>query len=142
MDQHTVRANHGLAGLVVALFMVVAGLVAVFVVLLVSVVELRADTETGKRSTNLLTAATSTEISVLDVETGLRGYLLTRESRFLGPYRQANAMIGDQLAEMSALADGPTEVHQATVAEVVVPPHPVEELLAAQHLARVGSELA
>jgi len=110
MDQHTVRANHGLAGLVVALFMVVAGLVAVvFVVLLVSVVELRADTETGKRSTNLLTAATSTEISVLDVETGLRGYLLTRESRFLGPYRQANAMIGDQLAEMSALADGPTQ---------------------------------
>src|SRR5450631_4454753 len=33
-------------------------------------------------------------------------------------------------------------VHQATVAEVVVAPHPVQELLTAQYLVRTGGQLA
>jgi len=104
------RSDRGLSGLVISLFIVVAGLVAVvFVVLLISVVKLRADTESGKRSTNLLTAATAAEISVLDVETGLRGYLLTREARTLEPYVQANAMIAGQLAAMRKYGASPNE---------------------------------
>jgi signal transduction histidine kinase/CheY-like chemotaxis protein/HPt (histidine-containing phosphotransfer) domain-containing protein len=96
--------------------MVVAGLVAiVFVVLLVSVVDLRDDTQAGKRTTNLLTSATAADISVLDVETGLRGFLLTGQQRFLEPYRQASAMIGPQLAEMRESVASPSEKRRVGV---------------------------
>jgi len=106
----TIPTDGGLSGLVISLFIVVAGLVAVvFVVLLVSVVNLRADTESGKRSTDLLTSATAAEISVLDVETGLRGFLLTRHPSTLAPYDQANAVIARQLAAMREFATGPDE---------------------------------
>jgi signal transduction histidine kinase/CheY-like chemotaxis protein len=96
----------------------VAILVAlVFAVLLASVVQLRGDTVSGQRTTNLVTAATNAEISVLDVETGLRGYLLTREARFLQPYRDAQAMIDAQLEAMSRNAVGRDE--QRRVAALV-----------------------
>lgn len=48
--------------------------------------------------------------SVLDAETGERGYLLTRDERFLADYRRATEQIGKNLAhtrELSALAPGP-----------------------------------
>jgi len=106
----TKRSDRGLSGLVVTLFIVVAGLVAVvFVVLLLSVVKLGADTQAGKRSTNLLTAATAAENSVLEMETGLRGFLLTRQSSSLTPYLQAQAASRSQLAAMRRLAGSPSE---------------------------------
>ena len=40
-------------------------------------------------------------------------------------------------------ADAPdVGVHQSAVAEVLVPPHPLQQLVAAQHLVRVVGELA
>ena len=102
--------SRSLSGLVVSLFAVVAALVAVvFVVQLIALVRLRDDTQSGSRTTDLLTTSYSTEISVLDMETGLRGYLLTQRTPFLAPYESARAAIGTDLARLRTLASGATE---------------------------------
>jgi two-component system, sensor histidine kinase and response regulator len=102
--------SRSLSGLVVTLFAIVALLVAVvFVAQLIAVINLRGDTVSGRRTTDLLTVSYGTEISVLDMETGLRGFLLTREPRFLQPYYTARGQLDTELARLDALATGRTE---------------------------------
>jgi two-component system, sensor histidine kinase and response regulator len=102
--------GRSLSALVVTFFAVVAALVAaVFAVQLAELVSLRDDTRSSRSATDLLTASYGAELSVLDLETGLRGYLLTRESRFLQPYDQAKSVIGPQLAALSGLASSAAE---------------------------------
>src|ERR1700685_3974429 len=97
--------RRSLSGLVVTLFAVVAVLVGVvFVAQLVAVINLRDDTNSGKRATDLLTTSNDTEISVLDMETGLRGFLLTHERRSLQPYEMAMGQLGPEFARLDALA--------------------------------------
>jgi two-component system sensor histidine kinase/response regulator len=100
--------NRSLSGLVVTFFVIVALLVGVvFVAQLIAVVNLRDDTVSGRQTTDLLTVSYGTEISVLDMETGLRGFLLTREARFLEPYYTARDQLKSELARLDALATGP-----------------------------------
>src|SRR5437660_8039169 len=47
--------------------------------------------------------------AVLEVETGVRGYLLTRRPEFLEPYRQAGETIPTSLAHLRALAREPEQ---------------------------------
>jgi signal transduction histidine kinase/DNA-binding response OmpR family regulator len=102
--------SRSLSGLVVTLFAIVALLVAVvFVVQLIATVNLRDDTVSGRQSTDLLTTSNDTEISVLNLETGLRGFLLTHQTRFLAPYRLARAQLGPQLTRLETLASGTAE---------------------------------
>ncbi|MDR0226157.1 MAG: CHASE3 domain-containing protein [Burkholderiaceae bacterium] len=63
-----------------------------------------------KRSTNALEAMTQTQSTrtkisqllrlMLDAETGLRGYLLTGEERYLDPYSKANTAINQTMDEL------------------------------------------
>jgi signal transduction histidine kinase/DNA-binding response OmpR family regulator/HPt (histidine-containing phosphotransfer) domain-containing protein len=102
--------SRSLSGLVVTLFAIVALLVGVvFVAQLIAVINLRGDTVSGRRTTDLLTVSYGTEISVLDMETGLRGFLLTREPRFLQPYYVARGQLDTELARLDALATGRTQ---------------------------------
>jgi signal transduction histidine kinase/CheY-like chemotaxis protein/HPt (histidine-containing phosphotransfer) domain-containing protein len=99
--------RRSLTVLVLGLFAGIAGLVAlVFVIQLIELVALRDDTVSSRSATDLLTASYSAELSVLDMETGLRGFLLTRERRFLQPYNEAKGMIGPQLSRLAALTSG------------------------------------
>jgi two-component system, sensor histidine kinase and response regulator len=101
--------RRSLSGLVVTLFTIVALLVGVvFVVQLIAVVSLRNDTVSGRQTTDLLTVSYGTEIAVLDMETGLRGFLLTRQQRFLQPYYMARGQLKSELARLDALASGPS----------------------------------
>jgi signal transduction histidine kinase/CheY-like chemotaxis protein/HPt (histidine-containing phosphotransfer) domain-containing protein len=104
--------SRSLSGLVVTLFAIVAALVAVvFGAQLIATINLRDDTVSGRQSTDLLTSSYNTEISVLNMETGLRGFLLTRQQRFLAPYRLARAQLGPELTRLQMLASGTAE-HQ------------------------------
>jgi CHASE3 domain sensor protein len=87
-------SKRSLSGLVVMLFGVVA---VVFAVELVSLVSLRDDTTSSRRTTDLLSTSYNAELSVLDLETGLRGYLLTRDERFLVPYQSATTALAREL---------------------------------------------
>src|ERR1700756_3768798 len=90
-----------LASLVFALFFVIAALVAVvFAVLLVSVDEFRTDLGNDRSAHALLIQSFTVEQSVLDLETGIRGYLLTDQPSFLAPYQRARLMLPAELAEL------------------------------------------
>jgi two-component system, sensor histidine kinase and response regulator len=108
-----------LTALVIALFSATALLVgAIFTVLLVSVTNLRDADTVARRSSDLLAQAFADERSVVDMETGLRGFLLTRQPGLLQPYNQAQAQLPGELATLRSLArDG---VEQRSIGEISV----------------------
>ena len=62
------------------------------------------------RSLQVLTSARTTLSLVQDLETGQRGYLLTRSESYLAPYTAAASRIGAQLAQLRELsADNPDQ---------------------------------
>src|SRR6266480_2919791 len=71
--------------------MVVALLVIEFVLVLRSLQQVRHLTRTEQRAELSVVAASRLEKLILDVESGTRGYVITRDRRFLAPSRQAEA---------------------------------------------------
>jgi len=95
----------GLTSLVLGLFGATVLLVGViFVVLLVSVLSLRNDDTNAQRSSDVLSQSFRVELSVLDLETGLRGFLLAHRTLFLQPYAQAEATLPRELKVLGMLA--------------------------------------
>jgi two-component system, sensor histidine kinase and response regulator len=108
------RRERGLVTLVLAMCGVVGVLViAMFAVLLLSVINLRANASRSRSTLNLPALSFNTERSTVDLETGLRGYLLTGQTNFLAPYTQARSVLPGQLAELQRLAASPAEKQDA-----------------------------
>jgi CHASE3 domain len=75
---------HSLTRLVIGWFSATALLLGgVFALLLISVITLRNDDRQAQRSSDLLAQSFAVERSIVDLETGLRGFLLTRQPQFL-----------------------------------------------------------
>ncbi|HEY2258169.1 MAG TPA: response regulator [Solirubrobacteraceae bacterium] len=106
-----------LAGLVVGLFGV-TGLVvsAILVALLISVVNLRDSDQTVRRSSDLLATSFADERSIVDLDTELRGFLITGRSAFLKPSAREQAALPAELSQLRRLAGDPAE--QRRVAEI------------------------
>jgi len=66
---------------------------AAFATLLISVIELRAQERRTARSQQVLITANELERLVVDLETGVRGYAITGQERFLAPWRDAQAAL-------------------------------------------------
>jgi serine phosphatase RsbU (regulator of sigma subunit)/CHASE3 domain sensor protein len=82
-------------------------------------------------------------VTVLDAETGQRGYLLTGKRRFLKPYQQAIDRVGRQLAELARdTADNLQQQQSLPVLRAAIVDHlqSLEETLAL-HSSTVDSEL-
>jgi signal transduction histidine kinase len=87
---------------------------AAFAILLLTVDELRASTDLRRQTREELVAADEVEKLVIDLETGVRGFAITREERFLAPWRDARAAFPDQARELERLtADDPGQLLQA-----------------------------
>jgi signal transduction histidine kinase len=87
------------------------GIVAVFllvqvVLTVVSFESIRHDTRDEQRETASVVAAIGVENSILDLETGLRGYVLTSNPQFLQPYRQARLVLPGESKTLMQLAPG------------------------------------
>ena len=94
----------------IALFTAVALLVVlVFVVLLVSVINLRDDTRSGRRTTDLLIASYGAEVSLADVSSALRGWLVHPSSDTGAELKQAESTLAGQLGTLQVLASGASE---------------------------------
>src|SRR5690242_18072576 len=64
-----------------------AGLLAIiFAVLLVAVISLRSASSAAEHSSSVIAAAEAAEKSILDLETGSRGFALTGQRSFLQPW--------------------------------------------------------
>src|ERR1700749_2056838 len=75
--------------LTVVLALVSAVVLAGFAVMLIAARSLQSADRARARSNTVLAAASNLEESVLDLETGLRGYLLAGKPVFLQPYNLA-----------------------------------------------------
>ena len=77
-----------------------------FLVLLLSIDDLRDTSDDLVRSEERVTAASRTVRRTVDLETGLRGYLLTGDESFLEPTRRAQAQLPAVLDELERLSAG------------------------------------
>src|SRR5215203_142328 len=95
-----------------------SGLVALLVgagyaLLLRAVIVERDSARRALASQEVLTVANTLERLVLDLETGQRGFLITREERFLEPWKTARAEYPRIAAELRRLASGPAQKTRA-----------------------------
>jgi CHASE3 domain sensor protein len=74
-------------------------------VLLVGIVNLRSDTDTALRSSALLERVIAVEDSVVDAETGLRGYVITDATIFLAPLRTAERNLPREVRALGLSAE-------------------------------------
>jgi PAS domain S-box-containing protein len=94
-----------LATLIVAL-----ALGAVFALLLHTVDVSRARDTQARHSSDVLESAAAIEGSVIDLESGLRGYIISRQTRFLEPYQRARATQPARLKRLEQLVmDNPSQ---------------------------------
>ncbi|HVS28111.1 MAG TPA: ATP-binding protein [Solirubrobacteraceae bacterium] len=83
---------------------------AIFVVLLVAITDLRHSSSLANRSEQAIVAATNAQKLTVDLETGVRGLLITGEDRFLKPYLAARPRAQRQSEQLQYLvSDDPAQ---------------------------------
>ncbi|KQW83091.1 histidine kinase [Brevundimonas sp. Root1279] len=95
-----------------------------------------------ERSQQVRRAARTVLLSLLDAETGQRGYLLTQRSEFLGPYTQAVAVLPNQFADLEELAAGDPQLTPHVEALLQSARSKLDELELTIGLARTGQREA
>ena len=78
---------------------------AAFVTLILAITALRQANEREARASDVTTATLRLEKLVVDLETGLRGLVLTGNERFLQPYTAARGQLPRRLAEFELLEE-------------------------------------
>jgi signal transduction histidine kinase len=93
---------------------VAVGLAIVFGVLFLAIVSLHQRSLDARRSQQVIATANRLQTYVIDLETGARGFALTRDERYLSPWRKAQAKYPDAIATLVALTrDNPTQHRRA-----------------------------
>jgi CHASE3 domain sensor protein len=86
---------------------IVAVLVVVFVLVRHSFEQVRDLTRAEQRAEQSVVAASRVEKLILDLETGTRGYVITRDRRFLDPWRNAQRNLPAESRALGAVAPAP-----------------------------------
>jgi signal transduction histidine kinase len=101
---------HSRAGLtrrtVIAGGLLTLALVAGFGAVLLAIRHLDSSTQARSHSRQELLAANALETLVIDLETGVRGFVIARDERFLAPYEQARAVFARRAAGLERLVVG------------------------------------
>jgi signal transduction histidine kinase len=84
-----------------------------FAALLIAIDELRTSGQAAIDAREELRAADSLEKTIVDLETGQRGFVITRRDRFLEPWRDARAAFPRQAARLVRRADTPIQERRA-----------------------------
>jgi signal transduction histidine kinase len=84
-----------------------------FTVLLVAISDLRASGRLLTHSREASASADRLEEFVIDLETGVRGFVITRQERFLEPWENARAQIPGESRTLAGLADQPQQKRRA-----------------------------
>jgi signal transduction histidine kinase len=86
---------------------------AAFAVLLFSITDLRTSARLARHSEEVLAAANQLERLVVDLETGVRGFVITGQTEFLQPWREAQVAFPEQARRLERLTVVP-EQHRRT----------------------------
>ena len=103
-----------LARIAIALGALALALALVLVVLIVAVRGLRDRSNEARHSEQVIATANALQTLVIDFETGLRGYAITRETKYLRPLERARSNYKRQVNELIQLtADDPAQQRKA-----------------------------
>jgi CHASE3 domain sensor protein/GAF domain-containing protein len=83
-----------------------------FAIVLVMSSEVRDSARLATHSRQELTRADGVEKLVIDLETGQRGFVITRQKRFLEPWRAARAVLPKEFRELVRFADNPEQARR------------------------------
>ncbi|MEN3313068.1 MAG: hypothetical protein V7645_2397 [Actinomycetota bacterium] len=97
------RASGLVARIAFSAIAVALGLAIVFAVLLLAIVSLHQRSLEARRSQQVIATANRLQTFVIDLETGARGFALTREERYLDPWRVAQARYPGAIATLLEL---------------------------------------
>jgi signal transduction histidine kinase len=86
---------------------------AVFTVLLVAIVDQRESRNQALHSRAELAAADDLLKLLIDLETGQRGFVITRKERFLEPWRAARTILPVRARRLARFADDPEQARRA-----------------------------
>ena len=87
---------------------------ASFLILLLAITNLRESTQQRRETREGLVAAEELEKLVIDLETGLRGFVITNEERFLEPWNEARAAFPEEAGVLErVVADDPSQLARA-----------------------------
>src|SRR5436190_2659147 len=93
------------------------GLAIVFAVLIAAAIGLRHRSLEARHSQQVIATANGLQTLVIDFETGLRGFVITNQERYLEPWREARKRYPPQMTKLIRLtADDPS---QQTVARAI-----------------------
>jgi signal transduction histidine kinase len=113
--QPAMRRRGGLGSMPIAAQMIIASVVLAALVglvllsLLLAISSLRSATNREVRAKDVVTAAVNLEKLALDVQTGVRGFVLTGRENTLTPYVNARRELPPGLAELERLSAGDTQ---------------------------------
>jgi signal transduction histidine kinase len=108
------RASGLVARIALSAIAVAVGLAIVFAVLFLAIVSLHQRSLDARRSQQVIATANRLETFVIDLETGARGFALTRDERYLDPWRRAQALYPGAIATLVDLtSDNPTQHRRA-----------------------------
>jgi signal transduction histidine kinase len=99
---------------IVASGLLVLLVAAAFTVLLLAVDSMRHSARLAQHSRDELAAANRVEKLVIDLETGERGFVITRRERFLSPWTEARRSLPGANARLISLTDDPGQRRQAS----------------------------
>jgi signal transduction histidine kinase len=91
------------ARIAVSAMAVAVGLAIVFAVLFLAIVSLRDRSQDAQHSQQVIATANRLQTYVIDLETGARGFALTRDERYLDPWRSAQARYPAAVARLVEL---------------------------------------
>jgi signal transduction histidine kinase len=93
---------------------VAAALVTLFALLLVAILSYRDASNTARHAQQAIASANQLEILALDLETGLRGFIITRRQSSLKPWQEARRHYSSDVKQFLRLAsDDPTQAERA-----------------------------
>ncbi len=104
-------AHRGLLARIAVSFGVLAvGLTVAFALLFIAVTDLRQRSLEARHSQQVIAAANGLQTLVIDFETGLRGFVITNQERYLEPWRVARARYPNEMSALLRLtADNPRQ---------------------------------
>jgi signal transduction histidine kinase len=111
------RAGSGLAArIAVSAVAVAVGLALVFAVLFLAITGLRERSEEARHSQQVIATANRVQTLVIDLETGVRGYFITRDNRDLDPWRDAQRRYPGAISTLLQLTDDDRVQHERALA--------------------------
>jgi signal transduction histidine kinase len=127
----------------IATVVVAAVVAAAFAISIATTLDLRRSTQRETQSKDVVTTTLQAQNLVLDLETGVRGYVISRKAQFLEPYRGARRQWPSTMGRLERLVAGdPQELGTAQTVQYLVDAYESDYATPIIFIARIAPNVA